>query len=224
MEKQQSFNGITSGKHSPTQAQGLMERQQSIKQSTTRGRVEKQLSFRVPTTEKPPSSHRMMEKQKSFQGFMEKQKSFRVVMERQLSFIGVGERRKNRESPGKRGDSPLHLAARTVNLTRVREILQNCDDPMAKEFLAKQNLEGETPLYVAAENGQAAVVTEMLKHMDLETASIAASNGYDPFHVAAKQGHVGKSSLISHFVLRIHHSFRSLTSVIELIHCSYNIK
>ena len=200
MEKQKSFHGVTTEKQLPTQ--GLMEKQQSFKQSTTRGLVEKQQSFRGVTTEKQSSDRGVMEKQKSFRGFMEKQKSFRVVMERQLSFIGAGERRKNRESPGKRGDSPLHLAARTGNLTRVREILQSSDGLEAKEFLAKQNLEGETPLYVAAENGQAVVVTEMLKHMDLETASITARNGYDSFHVAAKQGHVGKNSLISHFFCR----------------------
>ncbi|XWS43919.1 hypothetical protein CRYUN_Cryun16bG0145900 [Craigia yunnanensis] len=191
MKKQQSFHGVTTEKQPPIQ--GLMEKQQSFKQSTTRRVVEKQQSFLGVTTEKQPNGRGMMEKQKSFRGIMEKQKSFRVVMERQLSFIGAGERRKNRESPGKRGDSPLHLAARTGNLTRVREILQNSDGPEAREFLAKQNLEGETPLYVAAENGQAFLVAEMLKHMDLETASITARNGYDPFHVAAKQGHVDLS-------------------------------
>lgn len=194
MEKQQSFHAVTTEKQSSSQ--GCMEKQQSFKQSTARGVVEKQLSFRGVTNDRQPSGHGLMVKQKSFRGVMEKQKSFRVVMERQLSFIGAGERRKNRESPGKRGDSPLHLAARTGNLSRVREILQNSDGPNAKEFLAKQNLEGETPLYVAAENGQAVIVAEMLKHVDLETASITARNGYDPFHVAAKQGHVGTSSLI----------------------------
>ncbi|KAE8686717.1 hypothetical protein F3Y22_tig00111029pilonHSYRG00018 [Hibiscus syriacus] len=182
MEKQQSFRGVTTENQPPTQ--GLLEKQQSFKQS------EKQQSFPGVSSEKQPNGRRMMEKQKSFRGFMERQKSFRVVMERQLSFIGAGERRKNRESPGKRGDSPLHLATRTGNLSRVREILINLNGPEAKECLAKQNLEGETPLYVAAENGQALVVAEMLKHMDLETASITARNGYDPFHVAAKQGHV----------------------------------
>ncbi|KAL4312429.1 hypothetical protein GQ457_01G018150 [Hibiscus cannabinus] len=181
MEKQRSFRSVTIEKP-PTQ--GLLEKQQSFKQS------ERQQSFRGVSSEKQPGCRVMMEKQKSSRGFMERQKSFRVVMERQLSFIGAGERRKNRESPGKRGDSPLHLAARTGNLSRVREILHNLNGPEAKELLAKQNLEGETPLYVAAENGQAVVVAEMLKHMDLETASITARNGYDPFHVAAKHGHV----------------------------------
>lgn len=133
-----------------------------------------------------------MEKQKSFRGLMEKQKSFRIAMERQLSF--GGERKKSKDSPGKRGDSPLHLAVRAGNLGKVKEIIQKFDhlnnNNGVKDLLSKQNLEGETPLYVAAENGNALVVGDILKHSDVETASIPANNGYDPFHVAAKQGHI----------------------------------
>lgn len=35
-------------------------------------------------------------------------------------------------------------------------------------------------------NWRALMVEEMLQHMNLETASIAAGNGYDSFHVASK--------------------------------------
>ena len=153
--------------------------------------MEKQSSFRASTMEKQQSFRRVMEKQKSFRGFMEKQKSFRIVMEKQLSFMG-SERKKSKESPGKRGDLPIHLAARAGNLSRVKEIIENCASCESKDLLSKQNLEGETPLYVAAENGHALVVSEILKYLDLQTASITARNGYDPFHVAAKQGHLGK--------------------------------
>lgn len=142
------------------------------------GVIEKQQSFRGG----------VMEKQKSFRGLMEKQKSFRLAMERQLSF--VGEKKRIRDSPGKRGDSPLHLSARAGNLTKVREMFQKLDENVIKELLSKQNQEGETALYVAAENGHAMVVGEFLKYIDVEIASIAANNGYDPFHVAAKQGHL----------------------------------
>ncbi|XP_004494896.1 ankyrin repeat-containing protein At5g02620-like isoform X1 [Cicer arietinum] len=149
-----------------------------------------------------------MEKQKSFRGFMEKQKSFRVVMEKQLSFMG-SERKKSKESPGKRGDLPIHLAARAGNLSRVKEIIQNCSNNETKDLLAKQNLEGETPLYVASENGHDLVVSEILKYLDLQTASIVARNGYDPFHVAAKQGHLE--------VLReLLHSFPNLAMTTDL--------
>ncbi|KAK4421943.1 Ankyrin repeat-containing protein [Sesamum alatum] len=142
--------------------------------------MEKQQSFRI----------RAMEKQKSFRGLMEKQKSFRIAMERQLSF--GGDRKKSKDSPGKRGDSPLHLAARAGNLAKVKEILQKFDNINngVKDLLSKQNQEGETPLYVAAENGHTLVVGEFLRHSDAETSSIPANNGYDPFHVAAKQGHL----------------------------------
>ncbi|KAF3451088.1 hypothetical protein FNV43_RR07177 [Rhamnella rubrinervis] len=159
-----------------------MERQSSC-------RVEMQPSARG-VMEKQPSFGRGIEKQKSFRGFMEKQKSFRIVMEKQLSFIG-GERKKSKESPGKRGDSQLHLAARGGNLVRVKEIIENCTTSKDSiDLLSKPNQEGETPLYVAAENGHALVVGEMLNFMDLQTASIAARNGYDPFHIAARQGHL----------------------------------
>ncbi|KAJ4867446.1 Ankyrin repeat family protein [Raphanus sativus] len=148
--------------------------------------LEKQVSFQHGT------EGRAMERQRSLRGFVEKQKSFRVVIERQLSFMN-GERKlmKKNESPGKRGDSPLHIAARTGSLGKVLESIRSCNGAQElKELLSKQNLEGETPLYTAADNGHSLVVEEMLKHMNLETASIAARNGFDPFHVAAKQGHL----------------------------------
>lgn len=194
MEKQQSIRSVTFEKQPSIRR--VMEKQQSFngvstdKPPSAHGATEKQQSFHGVTIDKQPSTRGMMEKQKSFRGFIEKQKSFRVVMERQLSFIGGGERKKNKDSPGKRGDLQLHLAARAGNLSRVMEILQSCDANEAKDLLSKQNQEGETPLYVAAESGHALIVEEMLQHMDLETASIPARNGYDSFHVAAKQGHL----------------------------------
>ncbi|KAF7851379.1 hypothetical protein BT93_L4050 [Corymbia citriodora subsp. variegata] len=131
-----------------------------------------------------------MEKQKSFgRGLMEKQKSFRIAMERQLSFIS-SDKKKAKESPGKRGDSPLHLAARAGNSSKVREILHNCSPNESKSLLSKLNLESETPLYAAAEYGHVSVVAEILKHSDLESASIPARNGFDAFHIAAKHGHL----------------------------------
>lgn len=149
--------------------------------------LEKQVSFQHGT------EGRAMERQRSLRGgFVEKQKSFRVVIERQLSFINGERKTKKNESPGKRGDSPLHIAARTGNLGKVLESIRGCNG--AQELLSKQNLEGETPLYTAADNGHSLVVEEMLKHMNLETASIAARNGFDPFHVAAKQGHLGNKT------------------------------
>ncbi|RAL48259.1 hypothetical protein DM860_005683 [Cuscuta australis] len=138
--------------------------------------MEKQASFRNGVV--------LMEKQKSFKRQMEKQKSFRIAMEKQKSF------KRGKDSPGKRGDSPLHHEARAGNLNKVREIMQKLDGQSMKDFLSKQNQEGETALYVAAENGHASVVGEFLKQLDIETASIVSNNGYDAFLVAAKQGHL----------------------------------
>lgn len=161
--------------------------------------MEKQVSFRIKTMEKQQSFRGVMEKQKSFRGLMEKQKSFRIAMERQLSF--GGERKRSKDSPGKRGDSQLHLAARGGNLCKVREIFSKFDGKGIKDLLSNQNQEGETALYVAAENGHALLVAEFLKHLDLQTASIAANNGYDSFHVAAKQGHLGMNLIIFEYFL-----------------------
>lgn len=137
-----------------------------------------------------------MEKEVSFQSEkMEKQKSFRIVMERQVSFSI--DKKREKESPGKRGDSPLHLAARAGNLGKVKEIVQKFDNSKGiKELLSLQNQQGETALYIAAENGHTLVVAEILKHLDLQVASLVANNGYDAFQVAAKQGHLGKFQLI----------------------------
>uniref|UniRef100_A0A1J3EK05 Ankyrin repeat-containing protein n=1 Tax=Noccaea caerulescens TaxID=107243 RepID=A0A1J3EK05_NOCCA len=188
LEKQVSFQGVNVENHQPSRLGRSMEKQQSFRSVTTVENQKRGVLEKLPSFGKAAS----MERQKSFRGgFLEKQKSFRVVMERQLSFIG--ERRKKNESPGKRGDSNLHIAARTGNLSKVKELIRGCCDgggEELKELLSKQNLEGETSLYTAAENGHSVVVEEMLKHMDLETASIAARNGFDPFHVAAKQGHL----------------------------------
>ncbi|KAK9288524.1 hypothetical protein L1049_016983 [Liquidambar formosana] len=162
--------------------------------------MEKQNSFQAATMEKQQSFRGVMEKQSSFRRLMEKQKSFRLVMEKQLSFGGGSERNKSKESPGKRGDSALHLTARGGNLMKVRDILRNCDSGGVKDLIVKQNQEGETCLYAAAENGHAPVVSEFLKHLDIETASIVARSGYDPFHVAAKQGHVEVLKELLHFL------------------------
>ncbi|XP_034888813.1 ankyrin repeat-containing protein At5g02620 isoform X1 [Populus alba] len=210
MERQRSFSGVTDKKkvfEKQVSFQGIPDKQKVMEKhpsflgvaengSASHRVMEKHPSF-LGVAENGAASLRVMEKhpsfrgvEKGFRGFLDKQKSFRVVMERQLSFIGGGERKKTKDSPGKRGDSQIHLAARTGNLSRVREILQNSDGNDLKVLLAMQNHEGETPLYAAAENGHAEVVAEMLESMDLETASIAARNGYDPFHVAAKQGHL----------------------------------
>ncbi|KAL8129897.1 hypothetical protein V2J09_019052 [Rumex salicifolius] len=91
---------------------------------------------------------------------------------------------------GKRDDSPLHSAARDGKLDEVIDILSDSKDSELKELLSKQNQSGETALYVAAETGQVAIITELLKHYDPVVASIKARSGFDAFLIAAKQGNL----------------------------------
>lgn len=94
---------------------------------------------------------------------------------------------------GKREDSPLHSAVRRGDFSAVKEILSNHmeSEEKLRELLRKQNQCGETVLYVAAEYGDADVVAELIKYYDLADAETKARNGFDPFHIAAKQGELG---------------------------------
>ncbi|GAA0145331.1 phosphatase modulator [Lithospermum erythrorhizon] len=190
MDAESSFRGVTFEKH-PT-FHGHTEKQQNFhgglleKQKSFKGFMEKQKSFNG-LIEKQTSFNGLMEKQKSFKGIIEKQKSFRILMERQMSF--GGDRKRGKDSPGKKGDSQLHLAARAGNLKKVKDMFCVFSNDVIREMLSKQNQEGETPLYISAENGQADIVGEFLKHLDVESASIAANNCYDPCHIAVRQGH-----------------------------------
>ncbi|KAH0462049.1 hypothetical protein IEQ34_009624 [Dendrobium chrysotoxum] len=130
-----------------------------------------------------------LERLQSFKlGGIEKQKSFKFgPMEKQKSFL----ERRIKESPGKRGDTTLHLAARAGNPVHVQRIISDCSGVQLKDFISKQNQDGETALYVASEKGHVEVVSEILKVSDVQSAAIKASNSFDSFHVAAKQGHLG---------------------------------
>ncbi|KAG6643097.1 ankyrin repeat-containing protein At5g02620-like [Carya illinoinensis] len=100
----------------------------------------------------------------------------------------LGGKKMTKQLTGKRDDTPLHMAARLGNLELAKEILANDGDAELKQLLSKQNQSGETALYVAAENGCVDLVKELIKHYDVGLAGTKARNGYDAFHVAAKQG------------------------------------
>lgn len=134
--------------------------------------------------------HGALEKLKSFRG-IEKQRSFKFLsMEKQQSF------KRNKDSPGKRGDTALHLAARAGSVAHVQRILAECDPELLVELAARQNQDGETALYVSAEKGHVEVVCEILKASDVQSAGLKASNSFDAFHIAAKQGHLGELSFL----------------------------
>nr|GMD34932.1 ankyrin repeat-containing protein At5g02620-like [Ipomoea batatas] len=93
---------------------------------------------------------------------------------------------------GKRGDTQLHSAARGGNLGEVLGMISgSCGEGgELGEVLSRQNQCGETALYVAAEYGYVDLVKEMIKYYVLRSAGLKARNGFDAFHVAAKQGDV----------------------------------
>ncbi|GAV64978.1 Ank_2 domain-containing protein/PGG domain-containing protein [Cephalotus follicularis] len=91
---------------------------------------------------------------------------------------------------GKRDDTPLHSAVRGGDLGLVLGIISHCEDSELKAMLSKQNQSGETVLYVAAECGLVELLEELIKHYDVDSASTKARNGYDAFHIAAKQGNL----------------------------------
>lgn len=109
------------------------------------------------------------------------------MMEKQQSF----KERKSKESPGKKGDTQLHLAARAGNLIGVQKIISDTDENELNDLVSKQNQDGETALYVASERGFVGVVGEILRVSDPQSAAIKANNSFDAFHVAAKNGHFG---------------------------------
>lgn len=95
----------------------------------------------------------------------------------------------------KRDDTRLQCLVREGNLELALEMISNSEDLELQELFSKQNQSGETALYVAAEYGYADLVKEMMKYHDIAMAGIKARNGYDAFHIAAKQGNLGKNFL-----------------------------
>ncbi|PIA52960.1 hypothetical protein AQUCO_01000665v1 [Aquilegia coerulea] len=100
----------------------------------------------------------------------------------------LSRKKMTKQLTGKRGDTPLHSASRAGNLTEIKEIFCRTNDEDLKKLLMGQNQSGEIALYVAAEYGYGDVIVEMLKYYDTVSASVRAKNGYDAFHIAAKQG------------------------------------
>ncbi|XP_027340545.1 ankyrin repeat-containing protein At5g02620-like [Abrus precatorius] len=102
--------------------------------------------------------------------------------------VNTPRKKMTKQLTGKRDDTPLHSAARGGNVDVMKEILVGTDEAQLHELLAKQNQDGETALYIAAEYGYIDVVREMIQYYDLADAGIKARNGFDALHIAAKQG------------------------------------
>ncbi|KAH1145510.1 hypothetical protein GYH30_041305 [Glycine max] len=105
-----------------------------------------------------------------------------------MQAVNTTRKKMTKQLTGKRDDTPLHSAARAGNLAVLKDTILETDEAELHELLAKQNQDGETPLYIAAEYGYVDVVREMIQYYDLADAGIKARNGFDALHIAAKQG------------------------------------
>jgi ankyrin repeat protein len=114
------------------------------------------------------------------------------MVQPQAMIVSTSRKKMTKQLTGKRDDTPLHSAARAGNLDVVRDTLNSAEEDELLELLARQNQDGETALYVAAEYGYIDVVREMIQYYDLADAGIKARNGFDAFHIAAKQGDIGR--------------------------------
>uniref|UniRef100_A0A6N2LNY4 PGG domain-containing protein n=1 Tax=Salix viminalis TaxID=40686 RepID=A0A6N2LNY4_SALVM len=95
------------------------------------------------------------------------------------------QKKMTKQLTGKRDDTPLHAVARDGNLELVMEMI--ADNLGEAAGVGSVNQAGETALYVASERGHVDIVKELIKYYDSGLASLRARNGYDAFHIAAKQ-------------------------------------
>jgi hypothetical protein len=104
------------------------------------------------------------------------------------------QKKMTKQLTGKRDDTPLHAVVRDGNLELVMEMIADNLGEAAELtlLLSKQNQSGETVLYVASDCGHVYIVKELIKYYDTGLAGLKARNGYDAFHIAAKQGDLGK--------------------------------
>ncbi|XP_022744798.1 ankyrin repeat-containing protein At5g02620-like [Durio zibethinus] len=108
---------------------------------------------------------------------------------------------------GKRDDTQLHSAVRAGDFELVLEIISGGEDGELKDLLSKQNQSGETALYVAADCGYADLVKEMMKYYDIVLAGVKARNGFDAFHIAAKQGNLDVLKILTEVNLDLSMTF-----------------
>lgn len=122
--------------------------------------------------------------------------------EEAIADSGVPKKKMTKQLTGKREDTRLHSAVRRGNKVEVVEILTKTREPELSELLGKQNQSGETALYVAAEYGDVEIVKEMIDCYDLALVEIKARNGFDAFHIAAKQGDLGTCKTLARSPLK----------------------
>ncbi|PSR93065.1 Ankyrin repeat-containing protein [Actinidia chinensis var. chinensis] len=119
----------------------------------------------------------------------------------------AGKKKYVKQVTGRHNDTELHLAAQRGDLAAVKQILVDIDTQMVgtlsgADFDAEVaeiracvvnevNELGETALFTAAERGHFDVVKELLKYANKDSISKKNLSGFDPLHIAARQGHHG---------------------------------
>ncbi|KAL2347767.1 hypothetical protein Fmac_001767 [Flemingia macrophylla] len=83
-------------------------------------------------------------------------------------------------------------AVRCGDLEGIKEQLKNKGESTPSEMMSMQNDAGETVLYIAAELGLREVFSFLLSLCDVEVLKIRSKSDMNPFHVAAKRGHLDK--------------------------------
>lgn len=141
-------------------------------------------------------------------GGLDEDPSLRLwIKNKQVSTSGTKELRtlqeQIRDTSVRRGDAQLHLAVRTGNLAQVKDIMRKSGTGGSKGLIWKKNSDGETALFIAAENGHAEIVHEILKAARRQSAAPNADNCLDAFHLASKLGHAGNLCLLFLIFLRI---------------------
>lgn len=122
-----------------------------------------------------------------------------------------GKKKYVKQVTGKHNDTELHLAAKRGDVMAVKEILDEINEQMLRtmtgaEFDAEVaeirasvvnevNELGETALFTAAERGFLEVVKELLPYTTKEGLSLKNRSGFDPLHIASREGHQGNNRL-----------------------------
>ncbi|XP_057486568.1 ankyrin repeat-containing protein ITN1-like [Actinidia eriantha] len=119
----------------------------------------------------------------------------------------AGKKKYVKQVTGRHNDTELHLAAQRGDLAAVKQILVDIDTQMVGTLrtadfdtevaeiracvVNEVNELGETALFTAAERGHFDVVKELLKYANKDSISKKNLSGFDPLHIAARQGHHG---------------------------------
>nr|XP_043613865.1 ankyrin repeat-containing protein ITN1-like isoform X2 [Erigeron canadensis] len=116
-----------------------------------------------------------------------------------------GKKKYVKQVTGRFNDTELHLAAQRGDVMAVKRIVDEINEQMLRTMkgadfdaevaeirasvVNEMNELGETALFTAAERGYIEVVKELLPYTTKEGLSMNNRSGFDPLHIAAREGH-----------------------------------